>query len=272
MIKVGVLGAGGFVGRHLVASLSRKGAEVLPIRLAGKLIEPFAAGLAEHLAPLADAQVVINLAAALKPRTAVDTYANQDLPADALRHLKSANPDLRFIHVSSVNVLFSDLTDPYSRQKRAGEDRLSETGIDCTVIRPGLIWSWNGEGNSALFATYFAKPLPIHPMVRPGNRYRPVVVETFADWLGDRALESWTEPAALTVLGDRTVTLWDLAQAYARIQGRRLLPLPLSGPARLFAPLLTRSSIGQQFLAMDRANVPADVELPFRDTSQPPTP
>lgn len=266
-MRIALTGASGFVGRHLKASLNGSGHDVISVPLSNRLSAPDPDALRRLLAPALSADVVVNLAAALKPATAVDLFVTADMPSILAQLLKDNGRDQRLIHVSTANVAIAALGDLYTRAKRRAEAALS--GMAVQIFRPGLIWSWRGEGPARIVDRYFRARLPIHPFPHPGNLYRPILVEDFAAFLA-REVGSGDTPASVptTILGDTPCTLWDMAQAYAGLHGRRIVPLPSAGLARLISGrLLSESQTLVQFLNIDRTAIPFDgshVLLPFR--------
>jgi len=244
---VGLTGATGFLGTALTAALTRRGARVVALRLGPlpKLDRPTIEALLAGAGPF---DRLINCAADKRPRDARAWFVNAELPG-ILAAL--AGPG-RLIHVSTANVDHPDQGDPYTESKRAGERGLAAGGA--TVLRPGLIWSWSGQGDGALFARYLDLPLPWHPMLSPGNRYRPVLVGDLAEAIAELALSD-RPPEIVRILGDRACSLFDLFADYAAGRRRRALPLALGWLGRLPGALtrpMTRHERLIQLLPLDR--------------------
>ena len=266
-MRVALTGATGFVGRHLHAILSGSGHDVISVPLSDRLSAPDPDALRLLLAPALGADVIVNLAAALKPSTSVDLFVTADMPSILARLLLDTGSDKRLIHVSTANVPIAALGDLYTRAKRRAEAALS--GMAVQIFRPGLIWSWRGEGPARIVDRYFRTRLPVHPFLYPGNRYRPILVEDFAAFLAQEiAGMSTSAGTATTILGDTPCTLWELAQGYAHLHARRIAAVPSAGLARLIpGRRLYQSQALVQLLDIDRATIPLDgshVLLPFR--------
>src|SRR5262249_24887540 len=159
--------------------------------------------LSEFVSPLVyNADVFINCAAAKVERTANDRFVNATAPV-IFCDIAARASGCHFIHISSFNVLIPRLVDPYTLSKRRAEAALA--GRRVTILRPGLIWSWQPEGNAVGLDKILRLPLPFLPMIYPGNTYRPILVEQFAAFLVTEAERSEPRPLPLSVLGDRPV-------------------------------------------------------------------
>lgn len=240
MTVVALLGATGFVGRHVAAALQRRGAEVYPVeapRLAfsGRDSGALAAAIldapevtASLASSLAGADVVVN-AAGLATATsgAVDTLygANALLPGAVARVCADAGK--RFIHISSAAVqgrrpVLDETTDvepfsPYSASKALGE-ALVLAMPGAIVFRPTSVQG----GERAVTATlrrYAASRLAA--VAAPGTDPTPQVhVSNVADAIAFTALtpakppsvvlqpaEGLTTASLLELLGDREARL-----------------------------------------------------------------
>ena len=173
----------------------------------------------------------------------------------------------RLIHVSSLNTLITELKDPYTISKRQAEKALN--GHCLTIIRCGLIWSFNGEGNAEMLERYYKIPLPVHPMIYPGNFYRPVMVDDVARIICEVA-EEGSPNSAVNIIGSTRTSMWDLAKDLASQKGRRLIPLParalLAIAPKSAALRMAHHELLQQFLDVDRSlfkNSSSNIVVPF---------
>ena len=76
-----------------------------------------------------------------------------------------ANSGLRLVHISS-SVLESNADDFYTRSKRQQEELVIESGIECAILRPTLMYGWFDRKHLGWLAR-FMKKTPIYPI--PGN-------------------------------------------------------------------------------------------------------
>lgn len=254
-MKIAVTGASGFLGRHLMAEAAERGHPTHSIPLKDHLRDPDPATLVDLLADTRNCDAMVNCAAAVKPKNPVDHFLNAEAPLIMASIMKEAGG--HFVHISSLNVIIPELRDPYSLGKRTAEEKLIES--DITIIRPGLIWSWDGEGNSALFKKYLKLPLPVHPMLFPGNTYFPLDVGLIAKAICDALEGEYRARRIVNLYGNLEMTIWDLAKAMADRAGRTLIPVPSAlfrGLALGFGEsLFGGNHNAQQFLNLRRRGV-----------------
>lgn len=157
-INVVVTGSRGFLGRNLVRVLGAIGHTVKPLPLSDRLDRPDPDTLLKCLEGSIGADAFVNCAAAKYPQRPVDHFINAQAPAVIADFLQAHSPSTRFVHVSSINVLFERLTDPYSLGKAEAERSLS--GRNVKILRPGLLWSIWGGGNAERLTRLFRWPFP----------------------------------------------------------------------------------------------------------------
>lgn len=252
-MKVALTGSSGFLGCRVAFEARVRGHEVVPIRLAGNVTAPNAESLRPLLEPARNCDVLVNCAAAITPRDAIDHFTNAQAPALMAGTMAEAGGWM--LHVGSANVDLPALRDAYSEGKRLAEREL--TGRAGTrIVNPGLIWSWEDEGPGARVLAMRRHWLPVVPVPCPGNTYRPVGVGALAAALCDALEAGPGGPPRLTIMGDRRVSLFQLCRDLLRHHGGAALPLP-TGPLRLLPrrlrAMLGRSVTLQQLLATDRS-------------------
>jgi nucleoside-diphosphate-sugar epimerase len=265
-MRIAVTGAGGFVGKELCRALEARGHSVVPVSLKnlGSTIDREV--VLERLGAFEGCDVIVNAAAAKIECSNSDLFINQELPKIIADLPGVRQGGFLFLHISSMNVGISSLTDPYTISKRIAETSLQSCHV--TIVRPGLIWSFIG-GDSARAIKVFRKPLPFVPVPRPGNTYRPIMIEDFVEWLCE-AIESGLKAEVVSVIGDRETTMFDLLVDLARTHAARVLPLHVNWLQFLLRPLgkyFFSHSLWQQMLTIDRGVVGEDchrvVMLPF---------
>ncbi|MGH6790061.1 MAG: complex I NDUFA9 subunit family protein [Pseudolabrys sp.] len=246
-----VYGGSGFLGRHAVRALAKRGYR---IRVAVRRPD-----LANHLQPLGrvgqihavqtnvrhpqsveaaarDADVLVNLVGILAESGRQRFDAVHAAAADAVAQAASAR-GARLVHVSAIG---ADANSParYARTKAAGE-RLALSAVPlATIMRPSILF-----GPEDTFFNRFAsmaRMLPALPLIGGGEtRFQPVFVGDVAEAIA-KAVDGETRGGTVYEFGGPEVkTFKELMQfVLATIERRRLL-IPLPFPiARLQAMFL----------------------------------
>jgi NADH dehydrogenase len=243
-----VVGGTGFVGRHLVAALAKRGARVaVPTRRRER---------ARHLLPLPTVEVieadigrpgelerlaagrdaVVNLCGVLHSRRGRrdERGPNDSGPDFARVHVELAQAVVNACHAAGVkrllhrSALGADPQGPseYLRSKGVGERAaLAAADLAVTAFQPSVIF-----GPEDSFLNLFARLarfLPVLVLACPEARFQPVyvgdVARAFVAAL--EARESYGR--RYTLCGPRRYTLRELVQAVCRITGRRRLVIGL---------------------------------------------
>lgn len=215
-MRVLIVGAGGFVGRHLAGRLAADGVEVVAAgrdsaRLR-RLLPGFAVtgcdlardGAADWLPRLAGIDAVVNCAGLIQDgRGGFD--AVHDRGARALFDAAAAAGVGRVVQVSALGA-DDTATTRYHRSKRAADDHLAAmSSLDWAIVRPSLIVGRGGQ-STALFTT-LAAALPWPVRLGPGDwRLQPIHVADLVD--GIARLLSRPEPirARLNAAGPAPMT------------------------------------------------------------------
>ncbi|WP_324699746.1 SDR family oxidoreductase [Novosphingobium aerophilum] len=253
-MRVLVVGAGGFIGRHLVGRLVVEGLQVvaagrepksLSRRLAG--VETIACDLArddraQWAERLRGVDAIVNCAGIIG--RGADYAGVHEHGATALFDAALAAGVGRVIQVSALGADHTGVT-PYHRSKRAADDYLARLGADGTVmgwavVRPSLVLG-RGGASMALFAALAA--LPIVPRLGTGQwQVQPIHVDDLVDIL----LRLLRAPAPLhhrlDAVGPEPMTTDELTAVIRRWLGRGRAP-QLAVPRNLLA-LAARLGIG----------------------------
>lgn len=200
---VALTGATGFIGRHLLRELPRRGFRVQVL-----LRRPTEIPDGASAAIIGDLAAPQNMAAALRGVDAVVhsaglAHAMSGRPEDDYRVLNTeATVALgraaeragvkRFVFLSSIRAqsgpcaagtLTEDLapqpTDAYGRSKLAAEDGLAALGLDWVALRPVLVYGPGVKGNMAALMRLAATPLPL-PLGGLAARRSLLAVENLA--------------------------------------------------------------------------------------------
>ena len=239
-----VVGGSGFVGRHLVAALARRGARVtVPTRRRER---------AKHLLPLPTVEVVeadvgrpgelerlaagqdavVNLVGVLHSRRGRrDERGPNDYGPDFARvHVELAQAVVRACRAAGVkrllhmSALGADPRGPseYLRSKGIGERvALAAEDLAVTVFQPSVIF---GPEDSFLnLFAQLARFLPVLVLACPEARFQPVYVGDVAQAFVAALDAHEARGRRYTLCGPRQYTLRELVQTVCRITGRRRL-------------------------------------------------
>lgn len=201
---IALTGATGFIGRHLLRSLSQRGFRVRVLLRRPVEVPDGASG-----AVVGDLARPINMAAALSEVQAIVhsaglAHAMSGAPEDDFR---SSNTEAtkrlaeaahrakvrRFVFLSSIRaqtgpsapgiVRESDEpapTDSYGRSKLAAEQALAQAGLDWVALRPVLVYGAGVKGNMAALLRLARSPYPL-PLGGLTARRSLVSLESLSD-------------------------------------------------------------------------------------------
>ncbi len=250
-----VYGGSGFIGRHVVRALCRRGYR---IRVAVRRPE-----LANHLQPLGrvgqvhavqtnlrnaasveaaarDAHALVNLVGILaeggrQKFDAVHTFGAEQVA------LAAANHGARLVHVSAIGA-DENSASRYARSKAAAEQHILAALPEAVIMRPSIVFGPEDDFFNR-FAS-IARMSPMLPLIGGGHtRFQPVFVGDVAEAIA-QAVEGNARGGATYELGGPEVrTFKELMQfVLATIERKRLLlPLPffaarMQAMALQFAP------------------------------------
>jgi uncharacterized protein YbjT (DUF2867 family) len=240
---VTVFGGSGFVGRHLVRALLKRGwrvrAAVRRPDLAGHLqplgmvgwVQPMQANLRYRWSvdrAVEGADAVVNLVAVLSESGRQRFDAVHSFGARAVAEAARAAGLKSIVHMSAIG---ADLKSPslYARSKAAGEAAVIETLPESVIFRPSILF-----GPEDHFFNRFAslaRMMPAFPLFGGGHaRFQPAFVGDVALALAD-AVEGKARPGAVYELGGPEVKTFRecLELMLTAINRRRLLvPVPWS--------------------------------------------
>ncbi|HWU02543.1 MAG TPA: complex I NDUFA9 subunit family protein [Novosphingobium sp.] len=242
-----LIGASGFVGRHVAQALLATGAR---LRLASRHpekaydVQPLA-GLGqaqwvacdvtrpETVAPLLDgAAAVVNLAGAF----AGDLDAVQGRGAGRIAALAAQAGARAYVHVSAIGADAASRV-AYARTKAEGEAAVQAAFPQATILRPSVIFGAD-DNFLNMFGALMAM-MPALPVFAPHARLQPVCVDDVARGVA-AALLAPAQHGGRTyeLAGPQVLTMLEIMQAINVATGRHrcLLPLP-DGVARAIAAL-----------------------------------
>ena len=239
---VTVFGGSGFLGRHVVRALAKRGYR---IRVAARRPD-----LALFLQPLGRVGQIVAVQANLRDRASIaravehaDVVVNlvgilQESGSQSFHRLQAegaaevaraaAAIGARMVHVSALG---ADAASPshYASSKAQGEAGVFAARPEAVVFRPSIIF---GQGDS--FFNRFAglaRALPVLPIAGADTRMQPVFVGDVAEAVA-LAVDGKAKPGTTYELGGPEIlTLKRLVEYTLDVTMRRRLVLPLPGPA-----------------------------------------
>jgi len=238
-----ILGADGFIGRHIAFTLRSEGWEVLasarrPDRLERMGFRVLKADLGDPAthdpafwAPHLDGiNHVINGAGLLTGSEAAFEAVHQNAPEALYRAMPSG---CRALLISAVGIELAET--PFARHRRMGEEIAARHGV--TILRPGLVLGDTSYGGSSLVRALSIMPLAT-PVVGKGDQpFNPIHAGDLAMTIAD-LLRNPPPPGPHDIGGPERVTQADMLQDYRAWFGlpkAPLLRLPLP-----FAELMGR--------------------------------
>lgn len=189
-----VFGGSGFLGRHIVHALARRGYRVRvavrrpndaqflrPMGVVGQ-VEPVQANIRDDAsvrAAIEGADAVVNLVGILH-ETGRQTFEAVQAEGAARIARAAKNAGIaRFVHVSAIGADAGSAS-AYARSKAAGEAAVRAVFPEATILRPSLVFGPD-DGLFNRFAA-MARLAPALPLIGGGHtRFQPVYVGDVAD-------------------------------------------------------------------------------------------
>ncbi len=246
-MQVTVVGATGFVGRHVVAGLTALGHTIRAVSRAGGRLE----GWGREVVPLAaDVETGEGLGAAL---TGVDGVVHlaaipretggrhfERVNVDGVRHAVEAARAAgvrRFVHLSVLGAA-EDPKLRYLHSKWSGERIVRESGLDWVVLRPSLLFG-EGDGffNLVRVTLKWWSPGVVAIPGDGSTRFQPLSVEDLAVAVERSLLGPGFVRSILELGGPEYVTYRQIVDRVMAATGMRRLKLGL--PISLLSALTT---------------------------------
>ena len=250
---IALTGATGFIGRHLLRSLSQRGYRVRVLLRRPVEVPEGASG-----AVVGDLARPINMAAALSDVVAIVhsaglAHAMSGAPEDDFR---SSNTEAtkrlaeaahrakirRFVFLSSIRAQVGPTapgivretdapapTDPYGRSKLAAEQALAQAGLDWVALRPVLVYGAGVKGNMAALLRLARTPYPL-PFGGLTAKRSLVSVESLSEAVATVLQVPGPLARPLIVADPDPLTLPQMLCALRAGLGRRPSLVPVPGP------------------------------------------
>jgi uncharacterized protein YbjT (DUF2867 family) len=246
---VTVFGGSGFVGRHVVRALAKRGYRVRvavrrpdlayflqPLGNVGQ-IHAVQANLrfpqsVDHAVQGSD--VVINLVGILAESGRQRFYSVQANGAKAIAEAAKRHGISRLVHVSAIGA-DADSPSAYARSKAAGEEAVRATVPEAVILRPSIVFGPEDDFFNRFAA--LARVMPFLPLIGGGEtKFQPVFVGDVAEAVA-RAVDGSLQAGATYELGGPEVKSFrELMALTLKVANRKRLLLPLPFPlARLQA-------------------------------------
>ena len=246
--KIVLPGGAGLVGQNLVARLKAKGHDniiVLDKHQANlailKQVHPDITAEYADLAEPGDwqrhmqgADVVVMLQAQIGGNDFQEFVRNNvDSTRLILDSIKS-NKVPYLVHISS-SVVVSVADDFYTQTKETQEQMVSDSGIDCPILRPTLMFGWFDRKHLG-WLSRFMKKVPFFPIPGHGRYMRqPLYVGDFCNIIIN-CIETKKAGGIYNISGHEQVDYIDIIREIKRVTGARTLITKI--PYSLFYGLL----------------------------------
>ena len=248
---IALTGATGFIGRHLLRELPRRGYRLrvllrrpssVPLDCASALIGDLARphNMAEALA---GADAVIHSAGVAETMSGIPEDDYRLLNTEATLKLARAAERAgvrRFLFLSSIRAQCGSTaagvvteaqeprpTDAYGRSKLAAERGLAETGLDWAALRLALVYGPGVQGNMARLVALARSPYPL-PLAGLNARRSLLALDNLVEAIV-KLLEAKTSLKRPFIVADpEALTIAEMISALREGLGRRpgLFPLP----------------------------------------------
>lgn len=243
MSSILILGAYGLIGSSVTAHLLARGHRIIGLgrtppraTLHGPKLNWHTADIGlltqpDDWTPFLDGcDVIVNCAGALQDGARDDVAAVQQRAMIALFEAARQARIRRFVQISAPGASTSSST-AFSRTKAIADDALSASGLDWTILRPGLVIAPHSYGGSALLRALAVLP-GIAPVIPLETRVQTVHVADVANAVARAVEEGLGSRQILDLVEDDTHALDEVVATFrtwlGKPPGRRIvLPMPL---------------------------------------------
>jgi uncharacterized protein YbjT (DUF2867 family) len=222
-MRILLLGAGGFIGRHILSELLASGHQVRAVaRDVARLreAEPGAEWVGLDLARATDPEdwrahlsgidCVVNAAGMLRGPEMQAVHV--DMPR-AL-HAACKRAEVRRVVLISAVSARSDVATDYAATKLAGEAALRDSGLRWTIFRPSLVIAESSYGGTSLLRGLAALPFA-QPLAGDGDfTFSPIHADDLARSVRLACEDLWFVGQSFEPAGPETLTLRELMTRY----------------------------------------------------------
>jgi uncharacterized protein YbjT (DUF2867 family) len=238
---VTVFGGSGFLGRHLVRALCRKGWRVRvamrrphlggDARLAGdigqvQLVQANVRNRPSIKRALENADAAINLVSIMYERGSQTFNGTQSLGAANVAQLAAEAGIQKFVYVSAIGAS-NESHSLYARTKAEAEAATLEALPSATIVRPSIMFGPE-DGFFTRFAR-MARLTPVMPLIGGSTKFQPVYAGDVADAITAALARPEAQGQTYELGGPRSYTMKELLQYITREidRPRMLLPIPM---------------------------------------------
>lgn len=238
-MRVLVLGAGGFIGRHIVTRLLAEGHDVTGTARTASGLE----------AAMPGARFVqMDLATAVEPNCWHDLLNGIDVVVNAAGILRG--PEMEAIHVAMPRALNAaalkagvrrivlvsaisarpDVPTDYAQSKLRGEADLRGSGLNWTILRPSLVYGAGSYGGTSLLRGLAALPIAVPVPAGRDPEFSPIHVNDLAEAVVRVMNDPRFAGQSLEPCGPETMSHREILgryRAWLGFGGTRFLALPL---------------------------------------------
>jgi uncharacterized protein YbjT (DUF2867 family) len=255
---VTVFGGSGFLGRHVVRALCRKGWRVRvamrrphlggDVRLAGdigqvQLVQANVRNRPSIKRALENADAVINLVAIMYERGAQTFNGTAALGAANVAQLAAEAGVRKFVYVSAIGASNASHS-AYARTKAEAEAAALEAIPSATIIRPSIMFGPE-DGFFTRFAR-MARLTPVLPLIGGSTKFQPAYVGDVADAIAAALARPDAQGQTYELGGPRIYTMKELLKYITHEIDRPRLLLPI--------PMLFAAPLGYTIGALSKLN------------------
>jgi uncharacterized protein YbjT (DUF2867 family) len=255
---VTVFGGSGFLGRHVVRALCRKGWRVRvamrrphlggDVRLAGdigqvQLVQANVRNRPSIKRAIEGAEAVINLVAIMYERGAQTFNGTAALGAANVAQLAAEAGVRKFVYVSAIGASNGSHS-AYARTKAEAEAATLDAIPSATILRPSIMFGPE-DGFFSRFAR-MARLTPVLPLIGGSTRFQPAYVGDVADAIAAALARPDAQGQTYELGGPRTYTMKELLQYITHEIDRPRLLLPI--------PMLFAAPLGYTIGALSKLN------------------
>jgi nucleoside-diphosphate-sugar epimerase len=228
-MKVVLPGGAGLVGQNLVARLRAKGyTDIVVIdkheanlAILKKTQSDVVAELADVAKPgawqrhFAGADIVVMLQAQIGGIDYQEFVDNNMTATERILEEIRKNPGTRLIHISS-SVVESVADDFYTNTKKDQERMVIDSGIECPILRPTLMYGWFDRKHLGWLSRFMAK-VPVFPVPGDGRFMRqPLYVGDFCNVIIS-CMEHEVRTGVFNISGHEQVDYIDIIRQIKRV-------------------------------------------------------